>query len=152
MKLAEALQERKDLLTKIETLEERISSVCLVQEGEKPIEDPKALLREYDSSIKAYSRLIHLINITNANTKVDGKTLTEIIARKDALQQELNGYNRFGETLGQINNRVRGSEIKLVPTLSAKEIRKKADSIAKEIRLLDNTLQMANWAYDLKAD
>ena len=46
MKLAEALQERADLNRRIEQLRYRLSNNVLVQEGEKPLEDPTALLEE----------------------------------------------------------------------------------------------------------
>ena len=50
MKLAEALQERADLNRRIEQLRYRLSNNVLVQEGEKPLEDPAALLEELESS------------------------------------------------------------------------------------------------------
>ena len=43
MKLAVALQERADLNIKIGDLKARINRNVLVQEGEKPTEDPKDL-------------------------------------------------------------------------------------------------------------
>ena len=45
MKLAEALQERADLNRRIEQLRARIQTNALVQEGEKPAEDPQKLIR-----------------------------------------------------------------------------------------------------------
>ena len=44
---------------------------------------------------------------------------------------------------------VRGSEIKLIPTVNVKDIQKEADYIAKQVRLLDNLLQSANWTTEL---
>ena len=43
----------------------------------------------------------------------------------------------------------RGSEIKLIPTVNVKDIQKEADNIAKQVRLLDNLLQSANWTTEL---
>ncbi|MBQ9251399.1 MAG: hypothetical protein IJ188_05930 [Clostridia bacterium] len=48
MKLAEALQERADLNRTIKELRDRLDRVVLVQEGEKPVEDPVELLSELD--------------------------------------------------------------------------------------------------------
>ena len=48
MKLAEALQERADLNARIEQLRERMAQNALVQEGERPAEDPAELMREFD--------------------------------------------------------------------------------------------------------
>ena len=54
MKLAEALIERADLQKRFDQLEERLQNNALVQEGEKPAEDPEALkeLQDYVSSMK----------------------------------------------------------------------------------------------------
>ena len=46
MKLAEALQERADLNRRIAQLRSRLESNALVQEGEKPAEDPNELWQE----------------------------------------------------------------------------------------------------------
>ena len=50
MKLAETLQERADLNRRIEQLRYRLSNNVLVQEGEKPLRTPAALLEELESS------------------------------------------------------------------------------------------------------
>lgn len=85
MKLAEALQERADLNRRIEQLRYRLSNNVLVQEGEKPLEDPAALLEELESSFTRLEWLIARINLTNCAVKVEGRSLTELIARRDVL-------------------------------------------------------------------
>ncbi len=82
MKLAEALQERADLNRKIEQLKARLNNNVLVQDGEKPVEEPELLKQELDAAIARLSYLITQINLTNCATKVDGQTLTELIAQK----------------------------------------------------------------------
>ena len=44
---------------------------------------------------------------------------------------------------------MRNSEIKILPTLSVRELQKKTDDMAKQLRLLDNLLQQTNWMTDL---
>lgn len=85
MKLAEALQERADLNRRIEQLRYRLNNNVLVQEGEKPLEDPAALLEELESSFTRLEWLIARINLTNCAVKVEGRSLTELIARRDVL-------------------------------------------------------------------
>ena len=85
MKLAEALQERADLNRAIEQLHSRLDNNTLVQEGETPAESPSDLKRELDSSLERLAYLIAHINITNCQTECDGQSLTELIAKKDAL-------------------------------------------------------------------
>ena len=89
MKLAEALQERADLNRKIEQLKERLMNNALVQDGEKPAEDPAELLKELNGSFQRLNELIALINLKNAATVIDGKTLTEMIAEKDVLKEKI---------------------------------------------------------------
>ena len=149
MKLAVALQERADLNTKIEDLKGRLNRNILVQEGEKPAEDPKDLKKELDSCINRLEYLIAAINKTNCETKVDGKSITELLARKDALQVKSSAY-RDSVYVGSSNtDRARSTEIKIVPVIDVKAWQKETDQTAKEIRLIDNKIQETNWTTEL---
>ena len=145
MKLAEALQERADLNRKIDELRRRLGNAVLVQEGEDPVEDPSALLKELDSAVARLEELMAAINLTNCKTKVNGMTLTALIARKDALMLKLSAYRDLVYTAGQNTSRARGTEIKVKALLKAGDLQKEADQTAKEIRELDNLLQETNW-------
>ena len=149
MKLAEALQERADLNRRISELTDRISCCVLVQEGEEPPEDPEELFHELDADIAQLGQLIASINRTNSATVVDGKSLTEIIAEKDALNCQLDSYRSILSTASADVYRARETEIKILKTVDVRSLRRKTDAISKLIRLLDNTLQRANWTYDL---
>lgn len=149
MKLAEALQERADLNRRISELTDRISCCVLVQEGEEPPEDPEELFHELDADIVQLGQLIASINKTNSATVVDGKSLTEIIAEKDALNCQLDSYRSILSTASADVYRARDTEIKILKTVDVRSLRKKTDAISKQIRLLDNTLQRANWTYDM---
>ena len=81
MKLAEALQERADLNKKMDELRNRLNNCILVQEGEEPAEDPVMLLKELDEAAERLEVLMAAINLTNSRSKVDGMTLTQLIAR-----------------------------------------------------------------------
>ncbi len=89
------------------------------------------------------------INLTNCKTEVEGMTLTELIARKDALSLKLSLYKNFVYTAGESNYRARGTEIRIRPVIKAGELQKTVDQLAKKIRLLDNLLQKTNWQTDL---
>ena len=150
MKLAEALQERADLVRRIEELKRRIANNVLVQEGEKPAEDPAELLKELDSCMQRMEELIASINITNARTRVKGTTLTEMIARKDVLQLKISAYRDAVYQASLSTSRARGTEIKVKPLLSAAELQKQIDLMCKELRETDNLLQETNWKTELK--
>ena len=126
MKLAEALQERSDLNRRIAELRSRLTDNALVQEGEKPAEDPAELTAELDRCVAALEEIIARINLANCRTTAEGKTLTELLAR-----------------------RARGTEIKVISTVNVAQLQKRVDAMSRELRQLDNTIQQANWTTDL---
>ncbi len=149
MKLAEALQERADLNRKIDELRRRLGNAVLVQEGEEPVEDPAELLKELDLAVARLEELMAAINLTNCKTKVNGMTLTALIAKKDTLMLKLSAYRDLVYTAGQNTSRARGTEIRVKALLKASDLQKAADQTAKEVRELDNLLQETNWKTEL---
>lgn len=149
MKLAEALQERADLNRRIEQLRYRLSNNVLVQEGEKPLEDPAALLEELESSFTRLEWLIARINLTNCAIKVEGRSLTELIARRDVLSLRAEAYRRLVEEASQNTHRATRTEIKILSAVNVPALQRQADDASRELRLLDNTLQATNWTADL---
>lgn len=149
MKLAEALQERADLNRNIGQLRERLRNNVLVQEGEMTAEDPARLKCELDASLARLAYLIARINITNCETKIDGLTLTEIIAKKDVLALGIQAYKEAVSDASYSSYRARGTEIKIKASISVPGWQAELDRMAKEMRLLDNKLQEKNWNTDL---
>ncbi len=149
MKLAEALQERADLNRKIEQLKSRLSNNVLVQEGESPAEKPEKLKRELDASIERLAYLIARINATNCSTRIDGQTLTELIAQKDALSIKIAAYKDIVYVGSQSASRARNTEIKIKPAIVVSDWQEEVDAMAKALRLADNRLQACNWNTDL---
>lgn len=149
MKLAEALQERADLNRRIEQLRYRLNNNVLVQEGEKPLEDPAALLEELESSFTRLEWLIARINLTNCAVKVEGRSLTELIARRDVLSLRAEAYRRLVEEANQNTHRATRTEIKILSAVDVPALQRQADDASRELRLLDNTLQATNWTADL---
>ena len=149
MKLAEALQERADLNRRIQQLQQRLGNNAIVQEKEKPIEDPKLLLAELDRCVTALEDIIARINLTNCRTQVEGKTLTEHLARRDALKLKLGAYRDLAYRASQVGQRASGREIKMFSAVNVPQIQQDVDALSKELRLLDNSIQAANWATEL---
>lgn len=149
MKLAEALQERAYLNRRIEQLRYRLNNNVLVQEGEKPLEDPAALLEELESSFTRLEWLIARINLTNCAVKVEGRSLTELIARRDVLSLRADAYRRLVEEASQNTHRATRTEIKILSAVDVPALQRQADDASRELRLLDNTLQATNWTADL---
>ena len=149
MKLAEALQERADINRNIEQLKKRLNNNVLVQEGEQPAEDPEKLKQELDNSLERLTYLIAHINQTNCETKIDGETLTELIAKKDTLLLKLSVYKDIVYSGSQTSYRARNTEIKIKSAISVSGWQTEIDRLSKELRLLDNKLQETNWNTDL---
>ncbi len=149
MKLAEALQERADLNRRIQQLQQRLGNNAVVQEGEAPAEDPAELLRELDGCAENLEQLIARINLTNCRAEVDGESLTALLARRDALKLRLGAYRDLAHSASQLGRRGMRSEIKLLSAVNVRELQKQVDQMAKELRVLDNSIQAANWATEL---
>jgi len=149
MKLAEALQERADLNRNIEQLRERLCINAIVQENEKPAEDPKALLRELDSSADRLQELMERINRTNCLTEKDGKSITSLIAARDSLTLRIAAYKELVREASQTGRRARQTEIKLLSTVDVKKLQAEIDKMSKELRIVDNTIQSLNWSTEL---
>ncbi len=149
MKLAEALQERADLNKKIAQLGSRLQNNALVQEGEKPAENPDSLLKEFFEAVNRLKYIVARINITNSVVKVEGKTLTELIAEKDCLIQQVSILRNLVDSASRTATRASRTEIKILSTVNVRDIQAQIDEFSKQIRLKNNLLQQTNWTVDL---
>lgn len=149
MKLAEALSERADIKKRIEQLETRLILNAKVQDGEKPSEDPKELIIELDHLTKRFEELVTKINLRNATVVDSSETLTNLLARKDALTLKINVMRDFLSEASSITSRGTRSEIKILPTIDVASYQKKIDKLSKELRELDVRIQTINWTIDL---
>ena len=149
MKLAEALIERADLQKRIDQLEDRLQSNALVQDGEEPAEDPVVLLAELTTLSTSLEDLITRINLTNAQTTVDGKSLTALIAKRDCLTKRRPVHRHVHTAASSTAMRSRGTEIIVKSTVPVREMQKTVDDLAKALRETDTAIQAANWSADL---
>lgn len=149
MKLAEALQERADLNRRIADLRSRLTDNALVQEGERPAEDPAELMAELDRCVAALEERIARINLVNCRTWAGGKTLTELLARRDCLTVQIGAYRDLLSTASQTARRARGTEIKVLSTVNVAQLQKQVDAMSHELRTLDNTIQQATWTTEM---
>jgi len=149
MKLAQALILRSDTQKRIEQLKVRLLNNAKTQENESPSEDPKLLLKELDKLTSELFTLICSINLTNSNAKFDGMSLTEMIAKKDALVLKANVLREFATSASQKVDLYSNSEIKILSTVDVSALQKQVDALSKEIRELEMKLQEANWSVDL---
>jgi hypothetical protein len=151
MKLAEALVLRADKKKRMEQLKQRILRNAKVQEGEKPAEDPEALIKEMEKISEELVLLIQRINKTNSNTEFEkGVSLSDAIAKRDILVLKNSIYRDLAQ-MATITQDIRTkSEVKFKGTVKVPQIQELADQIARAHRELDTRIQELNWKTDLQ--
>ena len=149
MKLAEALIRRADIQKHIAQLESRLSDNAFYQEGTTPTEDPHLMLKELAEDIKELQDLIARINKTNFLTQYEDRTLTEMMAEKDARTKEVTVIRKFLKDASENRSFFSRDEIRRFPSVDVPELRRQVDEKARELRLLDIKLQELNWKTDL---
>jgi hypothetical protein len=153
MKLAEALMLRADAQNRMQELQNRLTRVAKVQEGDSPAEDPAELLRELDRTADQLERLIKQINRTNADTEIDaGRTMTDALAERDVLMRKRGVLQMLVNTAAQQQTRYGNTEIRMVTTVDVAALQKQVDDMARDYRELDALIQQQNWLIDLIED
>lgn len=151
MKLAEALARRADLQKRLEQMRGRLEKSALVQEGERPPEEPEELLAETNGLLEELEGLVARINRTNLSaTLADGETtLTAALARRDALALRYSLLNTLVRKASEVLPRYGRAEIRILPTVEVAPLRRRLDDVARERRELDTAVQQANWTTEL---
>lgn len=149
MSLAEALQVRADIKTEIAQLHNRLNDNAKVQEGESPAEDPMRLTALLSAKCAAFETIVRRINLTNASTVFEGKTITDLLARRDALSLETSILRDFLQQASQRVDRYSKTEIKILSSVDVTAMQKTVDAKSKELRQLDATIQKLNWNTEL---
>lgn len=89
MKLAEALNARKELEARLTRLEERLHASARVQEGLEPDESPDALYAMLEKAAAELVEIVSRISRTNVETVVEGRILADWIAERDVSWRRL---------------------------------------------------------------
>lgn len=150
MKLAEALLLRSDMQTKLASLQQRINSNVMIQEGDQPSENPQSLIQEAFQLNNELYLLIERIHRTNAQAHTDqGSSLIHLLSQRDALTHQHRIIQQAIDHTRRENGRYSSSEIRWVKTVSVSELQKQADSISQLLRQNNLEIQSSNWQIDL---
>ena len=150
MKLAEALILRADTKKRFDQVRNRLVANSKVQEGDKPVEKPEALIKELEETAVEFEQLLKAINKTNSLTPFSkGKTITDALAERDTLALRGNALRAVASEVTDKDIRWGRQEIKFVRTVDGAKIQKLADDIAKKYREHDTKIQELNWKTDL---
>ena len=150
MLIAEALARRAEAQDRLNKLHERLVQGAVIQEGDTPAEDPDEMLAEVAHLLDEIESLVRRINHTNAQTLFEGATLTDAIARRDALLRARRMYAQIADAASVSQNRYSRTEIRFVPTVDVAALRKMADDASKAYRELDTKIQQLNWSTELR--
>jgi len=151
MKLAEALLLRADMQKKLSSLQARAQKYAVVQEGEKPAEDPKDLLRQIEVVVGELQRLVFAINKANLDHSISaGQTLTEALAQRDALALRHRILQSVVDVCAKPPERYGVKEIRWVTTVNVAALQQQVDDLAKQIRELNAAIQEAGWQVELE--
>ena len=101
------------------------------------------------SAISCSTASTFRLSPSNSSTKLDGLTITEYIAKRDVLKQKIKIYRDFLTIASNKIDRYSNKEIKILSTVDVAEMQKQLDGYSKELRLLDDKLQEANWTTEL---
>ncbi|GGP54832.1 DIP1984 family protein [Saccharothrix coeruleofusca] len=153
MKLGEALALRADVARRVEQLRARVAGNARYQEGETPAEDAEALLAQALEASDELESLIRRINRTNAATPLRDGTISDALARRDALRLRHGLLTAAADAATGRNQpgmaRQLRSELLYVSALPVARLRADADRLARDIREVDTDIQQANWQVDL---
>ena len=149
MKLATALSERADLQRRISEIGVRLNNNAKVQEGEKPAEDPAALLAELDTCIARLEELVARINKTNNETRSGEETITDLIAHRDCLKMRIQIMRSFLNASSEKVARYTKTEIRVLSTVPVAKLQKQVDEYSADLRRTDETIQGLNWTTEL---
>ena len=150
MKLAEALLLRADIQKKLASLQARAQKYAVVQEGERPAEDPQAILRQIEAVAGELQQLIFAINRANLQHHIrTGESLTEALAKRDSLALRHRILQSVIDVCAKPPERYGVKEIRWVTTVDVATIQKQVDETAKQIRELNAAIQEAGWQVEL---
>lgn len=146
MKLAEALNARKELEARLTRLEERLHASARVQEGLEPDESPDALYAMLEKAAAELVEIVSRISRTNVETVVEGRILADcdvswrrLRVLQSALRAAAPSYDRHGGP----------GSVRSVTTFSTARRHAELDALALRINAIDARIQQANWETEL---
>ena len=150
MKLAEALNARKELEARLTRLEERLHASARVQEGLEPDESPDALYAMLEKTAAELVEIVSRISCTNVDTVVEGRILADWIAERDVSWRRLRVLQSALRAAAPSYDRHGGpGSVRSVTTFSTARRHAELDALALRINAIDARIQQANWETEL---
>ena len=136
---------RADTQKRIAQLKERLLLNAKVQAGDQPAEKPESLLAELEEATCQLIALICTINRANAAAQVEGRSLADLLAERDARMAQAAILRAFLAGAAAKVDRYSQKEIALLSTVDVAAKQKEVDALARKIRNMDLKIQEKNW-------
>lgn len=168
MLLAEALAAKKDALTEVSDLRERLAAAAVrYEDQDAATEDPAELVAKLTDALDRVESLTVRINASNnaARLEFDGRELSimEAVALRDRLTLEAKARRAVVDAIDEaletkrrprgdfyaVSGRRSKDDIRRVVTVDYKAARRAADDVSERVRRLDIALQQQNWTVEL---
>lgn len=168
MLLAEALAAKKDALTEVSDLRERLAAAAVrYEDQDAATEDPAELVAKLNDALDRVESLTVRINASNnaARLVFDGRELSimEAVALRDRLTLEAKARRAVVDAIDEaletkrrprgdfyaVSGRRSKDDIRRVVTVDYKAARRAADDVSERVRRLDIALQQQNWTVEL---
>ena len=150
MKLAEALSVRSGIQKDLAWIKDQFSKISRVPEGSKPAEDPEEMLRRMEGRASEFEQIITRINRTNLGvTDSRGRTMTELLAERDALRARQNILSEAYQQATQKDEVYGRQELRYEPTMEIVPLRKRIEEVNGRLRETNILIQRLNWEADL---
>ena len=168
MLLAEALAAKKDALTEVSDLRERLAAAAVrYEDQDAATEDPAELVAKLTDALDRVQSLTVRINTSNnaAHLVFDGRELSimEAVALRDRLTLEAKARRAVVDAIDEaletkrrprgdfyaVSGRRSKDDIRRVVTVDYKAARRAADDVSERVRRLDIALQQQNWTVEL---
>ena len=150
MKLAEALNARKELEARLTRLEERLHASARVEEGLESDESPDALYAMLEKAAAELVEIVSRISRTNVETVVEGRILADWIAERDVSWRRLRVLQSALRAAAPSYDRHGGpGSVRSVTTFSIARRHAELDALALRINAIDARIQQANWETEL---
>ena len=107
------------------------------------------LLRELGECFSRLEELIARINRTNNETRSDGVSITDLIAKRDCLRERIRILRDFLNESSEKVTRYSKAEIRILSTVPVAELQKDVDALSKQLRETDEQIQSLNWTTEL---
>jgi hypothetical protein len=130
----------------MEALKKRLYGNAKTEEGGTPAEPPAELLSALLAEVAAFEQIVARINRTNASARfADGESLALVLIQKDMLRYRHLVLTNLADHAVAAPGRYSARELRSVPAVDVSELRRAADRVAREGRLLDARIQRLNW-------